>query len=41
MDLKEEFQWDILDTYFLNSSSNNKTAQIDSYNFKLHPPKRK
>lgn len=37
MDLKEEFQWDILDTYFLNSSSNNKTSQlvkhqIDSYN---------
>jgi len=37
MDLKEEFQWDILDTYFMNSSSNNKTSQlvkhqIDSYN---------
>jgi DNA-directed RNA polymerase beta subunit len=37
MNLKEEFQWDILDAYFLNSSSNNKTAQlckhqIDSYN---------
>jgi hypothetical protein len=28
MDLKEKFQWDILDTYFLNSSSNNKTAQL-------------
>ena len=37
MNLKEEFQWDILDAYFLNSSSNNKTSQlvkhqIDSYN---------
>ena len=37
MELKEDFQWDILDTYFMNSSSNYKTSQlvkhqIDSYN---------